>query len=162
MPFYPGAGVGGHCIPVDPVYLIENAKAQDCELPLLNGAIKSNEGRHHSIISHMDRELQGVKGKSILLVGVAYKSNVSDTRETAANRIFEGLKKAGADVHWHDPLVSYWNESQSTDLKSRKWDAALVLTVHKETDISGLLSHSKVVFDSTGVIPKSGDKVKPV
>ena len=162
MPFYPGAGVGGHCIPVDPVYLIENAKAQDCELPLLNSAIKSNEERHHSIISHMGKELDGVKGKSVLLVGVAYKSNVSDTRETPANRIFEGLKKAGADVHWHDPLVSYWNESQSTDLKSRKWDAALVLTVHKETDISELLSHSKVVFDSTGVVPKSGDKVKPV
>jgi len=162
MSFFPGAGVGGHCIPVDPVYLIENAKAQDCELPLLNSAIKSNEARHHSIISHMGKELDGVKGKSVLLVGVAYKSNVSDTRETPANRIFEGLKKAGADVYWHDPLVSYWNESQSTDLKSRKWDAALVLTVHKETDISELLSHSKVVFDSTGVIPKSGDKVKPV
>ena len=162
MPFYPGAGVGGHCIPVDPVYLIENAKTQDCELPLLNGAIKSNEERHHSIINRMDRELEGVKGKSVLLVGVAYKSNVSDTRETSANRIFKGLKKAGADVYWHDPLVSYWNESQSTDLKSRKWDAALVLTVHRETDISELLSHSKVVFDSTGVVPKSGDKVKPV
>ena len=162
MSFFPGAGVGGHCIPVDPVYLIENAKAQDCELPLLNSAIKSNEARHHSIISHMGKELDGVKGKSVLLVGVAYKSNVSDTRETPANRIFEGLKKAGADVYWHDPLVSYWNESQSTDLKRRKWDAALVLTVHKETDISELLSHSKVVFDSTGVIPKSGDKVKPV
>jgi len=162
MPFYPGAGVGGHCIPVDPVYLIENAKTQDRELPLLNGAIKSNEERHHSIINRMDRELEGVKGKSVLLVGVAYKSNVSDTRETSANRIFKGLKKAGADVYWHDPLVSYWNESQSTDLKSRKWDAALVLTVHRETDISELLSHSKVVFDSTGVVPKSGDKVKPV
>ena len=162
MPFYPGAGVGGHCIPIDPVYLIENAKTQGCELPLLKGAIQSNEERHQSIISHMSKELDGVKGKSVLLVGVAYKSNVSDTRETPANKIFEGLKKAGADVHWHDPLVSSWNESQSTDLKSRKWDAALVLTVHKETDISGLLSHSKVVFDSTGVVPKSGNIVKPV
>jgi len=162
MPFYPGAGVGGHCIPVDPVYLIESAKAQGCELPLLNGAIKSNEERHNSIISHIGKELEGFKGKSVLLVGVAYKSNVSDTRETPANRIFDGLRKAGADVHWHDPLVSSWNESQSTDLNSRKWDAALVLTVHKETDISELLSHSKVVFDSTGVVPKSGDKVKPV
>jgi UDP-N-acetyl-D-glucosamine dehydrogenase len=162
MPFYPGAGVGGHCIPVDPVYLIESAKAQGCELPLLNGAIKSNEERHNSITSHIGKELEGLKGKSVLLVGVAYKSNVSDTRETPANRIFDGLRKAGADVHWHDPLVSSWNESQSTDLNSRKWDAALVLTVHKETDISELLSHSKVVFDSTGVVPKSGDKVKPV
>ena len=160
MAFYPGPGVGGHCIPVDPVYLLENANQDGVELPILENAMKLNENRPKSIIEYLERQLNGLTGKRILIEGVTYKSNVRDTRETPATRILSGLKDVGAQVSWHDPLIEEWNGSHATPISAEMWDAILVLVFHDLTDVSELMLNSKKIFDFTGRIPKSGEHVQ--
>lgn len=160
MPFYPGPGVGGHCIPVDPVYLLENAHRDGIRLPILEDAIKLNENRYKTIVEYLERQLKGLSGKRILIEGVTYKSNVRDTRETPATRILSGLKDVGAQVSWHDPLIEEWNGSRATPVSAEIWDAILVLIFHDLTDVSELMLNSKKIFDFTGRIPKSGEHVQ--
>ena len=160
MPFYPGPGVGGHCIPVDPVYLLESAHRDGIRLPILEDAIKLNESRYKTIVEFLDRQLNGLSGKKILIEGVTYKSNVRDTRETPATRILSGLKDVGAQVSWHDPLIEAWNGGFSTPISAETWDAIIVLVFHDLTDVSDLMLNSKKIFDFTGRIPKSGEHVQ--
>jgi UDP-N-acetyl-D-glucosamine dehydrogenase len=160
MPFYPGPGVGGHCIPVDPVYLLENARRGGIKLPILEDSIKLNQSRYKTIVEYLERQLNGLSGKKILIEGVTYKSNVRDTRETPATRILSGLKDAGARVSWHDPLVETWDGTDSTPISAETWDAILVLVFHDETNVSELMLNSRKIFDFTGRIPKSGEHVQ--
>ena len=162
MPFFPGPGVGGHCIPVDPAYLLKDASEHGKELPILSTSLSANETRHENLIKYVEKALDGVSGKKILLEGVSYKPNVTDTRETPALGLFNGFRERGALVSWHDPLISDWNGSSSTNVASSNWDAILVLIMHSSTDISELISHSKVIFDFTGQIPVSEAKVLPI
>jgi UDP-N-acetyl-D-glucosamine dehydrogenase len=162
MPFFPGPGVGGHCIPVDPAYLLKDASEHGKDLPVLSISLSANESRHEGVIKYVENVINGVSGKKILLEGVSYKPNVTDTRETPALGLFKGLKERGALVSWHDPLISEWNGSKSTNVESNNWDATLVLIKHSSTKISELISHSKVIFDFTGQIPVTEAKVLPI
>lgn len=160
MPFFPGPGVGGHCIPVDPVYLLKNANENEIELPILESAMKLNENRYRAIVGYLDKQMNGLSGKKILIEGVTYKPNVRDTRETPATNILEGLMDVGAQTSWHDPLISTWNGSYSTPISAEIWDAILILVFHDSTDASELLANSKKIFDFTGRMPKFGDQVQ--
>jgi len=162
MPFYPGPGVGGHCIPVDPAYLLKDAADYGKELPILKSSLSANASRHKVVIEYLKEVLDGVSGKEILLEGVAYKPDVTDTRETPALQLLTGLKQSGANVYWHDPIISEWGGALSTPVASKKWDAVLVLIRHRLTDIDQILANAKLVFDFTGTITNGPAKVKPI
>ena len=139
MPFYPGAGVGGHCIPVDPSYLV--AKAQEMGVPtrfidLANDLNQSLPSYFTGVASGI---LGGLKGKKILVVGIAYKPEVADVRETPAEGLIHQLRAQGADVSWHDELVQEWNGEKSVGLSSN-FDLAILVNPHSNTNLSALES----------------------
>lgn len=109
MPFYPGPGVGGHCIPVDPMYLMWQARRSGHTLQLIEVAEQINRSMPQHVVSRAGDVLNDVgkpvRGSRVLLLGVSYKPNVADVRESSAGPIVDRLLSRGAFVHWHDPLV---------------------------------------------------------
>ena len=139
MPFYPSAGVGGHCIPVDPSYLV--AKAEELGAPtrfidLANDVNRSLASYFTGIAAGI---LGGLQNKKILVVGIAYKPEVSDVRETPAAGLISELRSKGADVAWHDDLVKEWNGEKSA-LLSPNYDLVVLANPHSDTDLSVLAS----------------------
>jgi UDP-N-acetyl-D-glucosamine dehydrogenase len=136
MPFHPNVGIGGHCIPVDPIYLQERAK----EFGVTSKYIALSEEINHRMPKYVARRLVDeygdIKGKKVLVVGVSYKADISDTRESPAQPFIESLKKLGAEVSWHDPLVSSWN-GQSSSSVAGEYDLAVVLVAHSNLSMSG-------------------------
>jgi UDP-N-acetyl-D-glucosamine dehydrogenase len=92
-----------------------------------------------------------LKGKSVLIVGVAYKPNVADVRETAAELVIEHLKSRGAVVAWHDDIVKNWRGEKSTELHGA--DIAIVITKHNTVEVNKILASAKYIFDTTGSVP---------
>ena len=137
MPFYPSIGVGGHCIPVDPIYLANKAAAIGARSRFIELADKVNQEMPGYFVGRAEEKLNGLKGKSVLVVGVAYKSNVADVRETPAEALIDGLKKKGAVVSWHDDLVKEWNGEKSVPLSS-DFDLAIIVTTHESLNLSSL------------------------
>jgi len=137
MPFFPSAGVGGHCIPIDPLYLSHKAKSVGAPTSFIDLAQKINDERPAHFVAQASKLLGGLTGKKVLVVGVAYKSNVSDTRESPAEPLIDGLKAAGAVVSWHDALVPRWRSEVSVDL-SADFDLALLVNVHDGMSLSAL------------------------
>ena len=137
MPFYPSIGVGGHCIPVDPIYLANAAKALGVPTRFINLAEQINQEMPIYFVDRAEEKLGGLKNKKILVVGVAYKPNVSDTRESPAKLLIAGLKQKGAQVSWHDDLVKDWNGEKSVAL-SNKYDLAILATPHDYLDLAKL------------------------
>jgi UDP-N-acetyl-D-glucosamine dehydrogenase len=137
MPFYPGAGVGGHCIPVDPSYLV--AKARELKVPtrfidLANDVNQSLAAYFTGVATGILGELIG---KKIVVVGVAYKPEVDDLRETPAEGLIKELRARGADVKWHDDLIQEWNGEGSVSLSS-DFDLAILVNPHSNTDLKAL------------------------
>jgi UDP-N-acetyl-D-glucosamine dehydrogenase len=137
MPFYPSIGVGGHCIPVDPIYLANKAAAIGARSRFIELADKVNQEMPGYFVGRAEEKLNGLKGKSVLVVGVAYKPNVADVRETPAEALIDGLKKKGAVVSWHDDLVKEWNGEKSVPLSS-DFDLAIIVTTHESLNLSSL------------------------
>jgi len=137
MPFYPGAGVGGHCIPVDPSYLV--AKARELRAP--TRFIDLANDLNHSLATYFTGVAAGIlgelKGKKIVVVGVAYKPEVADIRETPAEGLIKELRARGADVKWHDDLIQEWNGEKSVEL-SKDFDLATLVNPHSNTDLKAL------------------------
>ena len=150
MEFNPGPGVGGHCIPVDPTYLAYVANKVGVPATFIKRANEVNLAMPAYVVKRVIAGAGGsVAGKSVVVVGVSYKANVADTRETPAGAIIDLLRAQGALVTWHDPLVSLWRTETSTPLAA--CDIAVVVTKHdvvKEGDIA----KSTYVFDCTGTI----------
>ena len=134
MPFYPGAGVGGHCIPVDPMYLSTKAR----ELGSPSRFIELAQEINLSLPSYFAGVAKGMLGelvgKRILIVGVAYKPDVADSRETPAWGLITTLRQAGALVAWHDDLVKNWNGETSVALDS-SFDLAILANPHSHTNL---------------------------
>ena len=137
MPFYPSIGVGGHCIPVDPVYL--SSKAEELKVPqnMINLAVEINKKMPHHFAGKAEKEIGNLKDKKILVVGVSYKSNVADVRESPAKDLISILRQKGALVSWHDDLVKEWNGEKSVNL-SIDFDLAIVATPHDNLDLRKL------------------------
>jgi UDP-N-acetyl-D-glucosamine dehydrogenase len=135
MPFYPSVGVGGHCIPVDPLYLAEAAREAGAPVRFIELADEINLGMPTYFVGRASEMLGGLKDKKILVIGVSYKPNVADIRETPVEALISGLKKSGAVVSWHDDLVKSWNGESSVALGS-EFDLAILATPHDYLDLS--------------------------
>jgi UDP-N-acetyl-D-glucosamine dehydrogenase len=135
MPFYPSVGVGGHCIPVDPLYLAEAAREAGAPSRFIELADEINLGMPTYFVGRASEMLGGLKDKKVLVIGVSYKPNVADVRETPVEALISGLKKSGAVVSWHDDLVKSWNSESSVPLSSG-FDLAILATPHDYLDLS--------------------------
>jgi UDP-N-acetyl-D-glucosamine dehydrogenase len=151
MKFMPSAGVGGHCIPVDPSYLADTASRVGVPATFIERANEVNLEMAKYVVDRVAADNGGsLQGKSVQVVGVAYKPNVADVRETPAELVIAELKMAGAVVTWSDDLVSNWMGEKSTTLGGS--DIAVVVTLHSVTDVASVLTSAPYVFDTTGKV----------
>ncbi len=149
MKFNPSAGVGGHCIPVDPSYLAHVAEGLGVPATFIERANEVNLEMPKYVVSRVAADNGGsLKGKSVQVIGVAYKPNVADTRETPAELVIEELKRQGAKVTWHDAVVGSWHGEDSTALGGS--EIAIVVTLHDAVHKKAVLASAPYVFDTTG------------
>lgn len=157
MPFYPGPGVGGHCIPCDPHYLLWQLRSERTTAPVINEAMNAIAMRPRRTVERLAEVLHttGVPlaGASVLIVGMAYKPGVEDVRESPALCIADGLAARGADVSYWDPLVASvrlpnGNPLRSVDPRDEVYDAVLLHTVHPGMDLTWL-ERQPTVVDAT-------------
>jgi UDP-N-acetyl-D-glucosamine dehydrogenase len=152
MKFNPSAGVGGHCIPVDPSYLSHVAAGLGVPATFIERANEVNLEMPKYVVARVAADNGGsLKGKKVQIIGVSYKPNVADTRETPAELVIEEVKRAGAEVTWSDDLVGSWKGQSSTPLGGA--DIAIVVTLHDEVDKKAVLASAPYVFDTTGKLP---------
>lgn len=150
MPFSPGPGVGGHCIPVDPSYLAHIANQVGVPATFIKRANEVNLAMPAYVVKRVVAGAgESISDKSIVVIGVSYKANVADTRETPAAAVIDLLRKQSTNVVWHDELVSNWRGEVSTSLGA--FDIAVVLTRHDGVTIDAI-KKSKYVFDCTGTV----------
>lgn len=164
MPFFPSAGVGGHCIPVDPHYLQLNAKELEAPLDFIELAEKTNASMPEYVVSLLERHYGDLREKKTLVIGVSYKPNIADTRESPSRKVIELLRDKGSDVKWHDPLVFEYMGENSVDI-SDNFDLALVLTEHSNLNLEKLSSkpvYSLLASSSNKkIIPLFQPEIKP-
>lgn len=161
MPFYPGPGAGGHCIPCDPHYLLWQLRALRASSPVIEAAMSSIAARPQVVINRAREVLaedgQGLAGASVLVVGVAYKPGVADVRESPALEILAGLRRAGARVSYTDALVDSLQtpggELINEPMPARKqWDLVIVHTLHPTADHTWI-ADLPLVLDATYRLP---------
>jgi UDP-N-acetyl-D-glucosamine dehydrogenase len=151
MQFNPGPGVGGHCIPVDPSYLAHVAQKVGVPATFINRANEVNLAMPAYVVKRVVAGSGGtIAGKKVVVVGVSYKANVADTRETPAAAVIDLLREQGATVSWHDDLVGSWRGEESTPLGS--FDIAVIVTKHAGVTDAAIKA-STYVFDCTGTVP---------
>jgi UDP-N-acetyl-D-glucosamine dehydrogenase len=171
MSFKPGPGLGGHCIPIDPFYLTWKAREYGFYTEFIELAGKVNEGMPYfcrSLVSQaLNHSLQrSLKGSRILVVGVAYKPDISDTRESPAVKLIALLQNAGSDVAYHDPHVPVLEDNgltlSSVPLEPGSYDCVVVVTNHSSIDYDALVEQANLVVDlrnATGANGRRSDRV---
>ena len=169
MSFQPGPGLGGHCIPIDPFYLTWKAREYDFSTEFIELAGKVNESMPYYCRSLVSQALnhgrqRSVSGSKVLIVGVAYKGDISDTRESPALKLIELLRQAGAEIAYHDPFVPEVPEASlaSVDLDPAAYDCVVIVTAHSEIDYGEILDEAHVVVDlrnATGAAGRANPKV---
>jgi UDP-N-acetyl-D-glucosamine dehydrogenase len=148
MPFTPGPGVGGHCIPVDPTYLAHVANQVGIPATFIKRANEVNLAMPAYVVKRVVAGAGGsIKGKKVVVVGVSYKANVADTREAPAAAVIDLLREQGATVVWHDDLVSSWRTESSSPITGA--DIAVIVTMHDGVDVAAIKACG-YVFDCTG------------
>jgi UDP-N-acetyl-D-glucosamine dehydrogenase len=154
MKFTPGIGVGGHCIPVDPTFLSFAANNAGADAKFIELANEVNFEMPKKIIQEISsRRKESIEKKKILVIGISYKSNIADVRESPSIRLIEELRSKRNDVFWHDPIVECWNYETSTDLADiRKMDFVVVSILHDAIDRELIINSKTEVFDLTGKI----------
>jgi UDP-N-acetyl-D-glucosamine dehydrogenase len=169
MPFYPGPGLGGHCVPVDPFYLAWKAREKDVNTEFIELAGRVNASMPRYVVGKL-AELLNADGKSlqdarVLVLGVAYKRNTADVRESPALRVIELLEGNGAVVSYHDPHVPRFDagtlQLHSIDLDPRSLaaqDAAIVIADHDAIDWGLVEKHVTRVLDTRDVIRRKRDQ----
>lgn len=149
MKFLPSVGVGGHCIPVDPIYLSTVARDNGAPIKLIDLAFQINQDLPRHFLARAEGILKNLSGKRILVIGVAYKPNVTDVRETAVKPLIDLLKEKKASVFWHDDLVKTWNGEVSTQISS-DFDLAILATSHDYLNLSAL--RNVPILDTRGSV----------
>jgi UDP-N-acetyl-D-glucosamine dehydrogenase len=154
MKFSPGIGVGGHCIPVDPTFLSFAANKAGADSKFIDLANEVNFKMPKKIIEELsDRRNEKIEGKTILIVGISYKSNIADIRESPTLRLIEELRSKGNQVYWHDPLVQTWNGESSLDLHDiSKMDFTIISILHDAIDREIIIKSKTEVYDLTGTV----------
>jgi UDP-N-acetyl-D-glucosamine dehydrogenase len=164
MPFYPGPGLGGHCIPIDPLYLSWKLRAVKYNAQFIELADSINSGMPSYVVTRIgdilnDHE-KSVKGAKVLVVGVAYKRDVSDMRESPAIDVIELLHQKGAKVSYVDPYVPEFREghlsldSLPADVDASGFDIAVIVTDHTHFDYTRILATAPVIFDTRAITRK--------
>jgi UDP-N-acetyl-D-glucosamine dehydrogenase len=159
MPFYPGPGVGGHCIPLDPYYLAWKSKEYDLHTRFIELAGEINEGMPYYVMAKLQRLLNQrgrcLNGANILVLGVTYKADVADWRETPAIKVMELLMREGAALSYADPFtpsVTIGERSyegvEVTAARLKESACALILTAHSAFDYEQIVRHAPLVFDT--------------
>ena len=158
--FYPGPGLGGHCIPVDPFYLAWKAREFDFQTRFIELAGEINTAMPYHVVSAVSTALndrkKAVQGARILVLGVAYKKDIDDLRESPSITIIELLRKAGADVSYHDPYFPFVGRGRKYDLQMkcvplqglRQYDCVLIATDHSDYDYRRIVEDSQLVVDT--------------
>jgi UDP-N-acetyl-D-glucosamine dehydrogenase len=162
MPFYPGPGLGGHCIPIDPFYLSWKTKQAGIEARFIELAGYINGSMPQYVVDRIQNALNDhgkpLKGSKILVAGVAYKRDIDDVRESPAIDVIHLLRKRGAEVSFSDPFIQDLSHEgidlQSVDLldSAAAADAVVVITDHKKFDYPALIERSKLIFDSRNAL----------
>ena len=162
MSFQPGPGLGGHCMPIDPFYLTWKAREYDFYTEFIELAGKVNENMPYWCLAKIARALNGqeraVKGSRVLLLGVSYKADIDDTRESPALKLIELLLSEGADVTYHDPFVPELPEQglSSVPLDVSAADCAVIVTAHSGIDYEDLVEKAPLVVDLRNATGASG------
>jgi UDP-N-acetyl-D-glucosamine dehydrogenase len=160
QPFYPGPGLGGHCIPVDPFYLSWKAKQWDFQTRFIELAGEINTAMPYhvlaSIVQALNRHRKALNGSRILVLGVAYKKDIDDLRESPALTIIELLQKEGAQVRYHDPYFPEIGRGRNYDLQMKRvslenleqYDCVVIVTDHSDYDYRRIVQESHLVVDT--------------
>jgi len=160
QPFYPGPGLGGHCIPVDPFYLSWKAKEWDFRTRFIELAGEINTNMPYHVLESVARALNQCKkalnGSRVLVLGVAYKKDIDDLRESPALTIIELLQQAGAEVSYNDPYFPSVGKGRKYDLQMKcaplenlnQYDCVLIVTDHSDYDYARIVSESQLVVDT--------------
>jgi UDP-N-acetyl-D-glucosamine dehydrogenase len=159
-PFYPGPGLGGHCIPVDPFYLSWKAKEFDFRTKFIELAGEVNVAMPYhviaAVINALNRQKKALNGARVLVLGVAYKKDIDDLRESPALTIIELLQKEGATVSYHDPYFPFIGRGRKYDLQMKRaeldnfaqYDCVLIVTDHSDYDYARIVGESQLVVDT--------------
>ena len=175
MPFYPGPGLGGHCIPIDPFYLSWKAKQSGFECRFIELAGQVNESMPHAVVRKITEGLnahrKSVNGSNILIVGIAYKRDVDDVRESPALDVMTTLQQRGANVSYADPHVprldsGHWHGKRDMTSVDRldaaalsAYDCVAILTDHRAFDYASIVRHSRLVIDTRNAIKEQAPHV---
>lgn len=155
MPFRPGVGVGGHCIPVDPLYLTWWARENGNTADLVEFADRINTSMPKYVAQRALEMLDSrIQNPTVLIIGVAYKPGVKDVRESPVSQLRKNLMEIGASVIWHDPLVTDWEGSKSSPLNS-DCDVAIFATAQPGLDLSVLIETRVKILDCTNTLQTS-------
>jgi UDP-N-acetyl-D-glucosamine dehydrogenase len=159
-PFYPGPGLGGHCIPVDPFYLSWKAKEWDFRTRFIElaGEINTNMPYHvlASIGSALNQHKKSMNGARVLILGVAYKKDIDDLRESPSLTIIELLQKEGAQVSYHDPYFPFIGKGRKYDLQMKRseleklgdYDCVVIVTDHSDYDYGRIVGEAQLIVDT--------------
>ena len=161
MSFKPGPGLGGHCIPIDPFYLTWKAREFGFYTEFIELAGKVNENMPYYCRSLISQALnhgleRSLKGSKVLVLGVAYKADIGDTRESPALKVIELLETAGAQVSYHDPHVPQLNGKRSAALEPAAYDCVVIVTAHSGIDYEQLVDEAKLVVDFRNATGRAG------
>jgi UDP-N-acetyl-D-glucosamine dehydrogenase len=168
MPFYPGPGLGGHCIPIDPYYLTWKAREFEFQTKFIELAGDINIHMPHYVVQRtmhaLNSQKKALNGANVLVMGLAYKKDIDDMRESPSVRVIELLQKEGATVEYHDPFVpkvppmrEHKLDLSSVELTEERVaaaDAVVIATDHTDIDYAWLVKHAKLVIDSRNATKK--------
>lgn len=164
QPFYPGPGLGGHCIPLDPYYLTWKAREYGFHTTLIENSMVINDGQPRYCVERamhiLNRYKKSINGAKILALGVAYKNDIDDYRESPAVRVIEELLKVGADVSYYDPYIKSLKKGELS-MEGKKElskellegaDLVIITTAHSNVDYEFVQKYAKVIFDTKNVM----------
>lgn len=169
--FYPGPGIGGHCIPLDPFYLEHIAKKYNFDLSMIHAAGHINMRMPHymyiKIATALNRHKKAINGSTILFLGVAYKPNINDERESPALEIMDTVANKGGNVQYHDPFIPKINIPKGLSLSSidlfadtlAQADVVVLTTNHSTFDVQFIQQHAKLIVDLRNMIKETSDNV---
>ena len=173
MAFYPGPGIGGHCIPSDPMYLAWKARVHGFEARFIELADQTNREMPHYVVDKVARALnarkQALNGSRILLIGLAYKKDVNDTRDSPAFEVAQELAQRGAVVSFHDPYVATASLNGATahsvpltSAQVKRSDCVVILTNHSNVDYDLILRHAPAIVDTRNQYARHGEATRHV
>lgn len=172
--FYPGPGVGGHCIPIDPFYLTWKAREYDFHTRFIELAAEINKSMPYYVVDKIIKALntvgRGLKGSKILILGVSYKKDIKDDRETPAEKIIELLIKEGAKIAYNDPFIPEFHLVDGKKIKSvpltdeilTDSDVVVIVTDHSDLDYERIVDKSRIVVDTRNATKKVNKGIEKV